>query len=312
MAARVPGTAIYLDDVVVTGKTEEEHLSNLEEVLSRLERAGLRLNRSKSAFMLPCVEYLGHRISAEGIQPTQEKVRAVIQAPPPTNVSQLRSFLGAINYYSKFLPNLSSVLAPLYKLLQKVVKWTWGPDQIRAFEHAKSLLTSSGVLTHYDPSKLLVLACDASPYGLGAVLSHRFEDGSEKPVAFASRSLASAERKYAQLDKDALAIIFGVKKFNQYLLGREFTILSDHQPLKHLFDDTKSIPILASARIKRWALILSAYDYKVEYKQGKHHANADALSRLPLPETIKEVNTPGETVLLLETLQIKPVDVKQV
>ena len=122
----VPGTAIYLDDVVVTGKTEEGHLTNLEEVLNRLERAGLRLNRSKSAFMLPCVEYLGHRISAEGIQPTQEKVRAVIEAPTPTNVSQLRSFLGAINYYSKFLPNLSSALVPLYKLLQKAVKWVWG------------------------------------------------------------------------------------------------------------------------------------------------------------------------------------------
>ena len=191
---------MYIDDILVTGKSEEEHLQTVDEVLSRLEAAGLRLKRDKCTFMLPSVEYLGHTISAEGLQPTTEKVRAIVDAPAPQIVSQLRSFLGWVNYYGKFLPKLSSTLAPLYRLLEKQVKWIWGADQDMAFQAAKMQLTSQCLLVHYDPQKELLLSCDASPYSIGAVLSHQMEDGSERPVAFASRSLSPAEKKYAQLD----------------------------------------------------------------------------------------------------------------
>ncbi len=125
------------------------------------------------------------------------------------------------------------------------------------------------------------------------------EDGSEKPIAFASRSMSPTEKKYAQLDKEGLAIIFGVKKFHQYLFGRHFTIVSDHKSLEHLFGKPRAVPPLASARIHRWALTLGAYDYSIVYRPGKDHANADLLSRLPLPESPREVPLPGETVLLL-------------
>ena len=272
----------------------------------------MRLKRNKCRFMLAKVEYLGHTISREGLQPTESKVRAIENAPAPTNVSQLKSFLGLVNYYGKFLPNLATTMAPLYSLLQKTTPWSWDPQQQAAFSAAKRQLTSSTLLVHYSSQRSLLLACDASPYGVGAVLSHRMEDGSDKPIAFASRSLSSAEKGYAQLDKEALAIVFGVTKFRQYLLGRTFTILSDHKPLMYLFGETKGVPAMASARVQRWALTLSAYQFTIQYKKGHGHANAYVLSRLPLPDAPTQVPTPGDTVLLLEMLNSSPVTAQKI
>ena len=165
-------------------------------------------------------------------------------------ISQLKSFLGLINYYCKFLPNLSNTLAPLYRLLQKNMKWYWRPEQQQAFQTAKKSLTSDCLLVHFDPSKRLILACDASPYGIGAVLSHQMENGHDKPIAFTSRILAPAERKYSQLEKEGLAVVVGVKQFHQYLFDREFTIVSDHKPLQHLFSESRVTLTLASACIQ--------------------------------------------------------------
>ena len=175
----------------------------------------------------------------------------------------------------------------------------------------KSLLESPNLLVHFDGSKPLILACDASPYGVGAVLSHVI-DGSERPVAFASRSLAPAEKQYLQLDKEALAIIFGVKHFHQYIYGRSFTIVSDHRLLMHLLSPSKATPVMASARLQRWALLLGAYDYKIAYKAGENHSNADALSHLPLPTTPSVVPTPPETIHLMEHLSMGPVSAVQI
>ena len=298
----LPHTCVYIDDILVTGSTEAEHLQNLDRVLSRLKSAGIRLKKQKCAFMQPYVEYLGHQISAEGLKPAAEKVRAIVDAPTPNDITQLKSFLGMLSYYSKFLPNMATRLAPLYALLRKQSEWQWGPVQAKAFQQAKDLLMSSDLLHHYDPEKPVVVSCDASPYGVGAVLSHRSEDG-ERPIAFASRSLSAPERRYSQLDKEALAIVFAVKRFHQYLFGRRFTILSDHRPLKYLLGETRGIPTLASARVQRWALLLSAYDYVIDYRPGSKHANADVLSRLPLPDEPATVPLPGELVCLVEMMQ---------
>ena len=135
------------------------------------------------------------QISAEGLQPTGEKVRAIKEAPPPNNVSQLRSFLGLVNYYGKFLPHLASTLAPLYSLLQKTKSFFWGAAQDKAFNKAKKLLTSQNLLVHFDATRELVLSCDASPYGLRAVHSHRTSDGTDQPIAFACRTLSKAEQR---------------------------------------------------------------------------------------------------------------------
>lgn len=307
----LPGVCLFLDDILVSGENDQQHLTNLSAVLQKLASAGMKLKPDKCFFMLQEVEYLGHKISAKGLEPIPEKVRAIVEAPAPRNVSQLKSFLGMLNYYAKFLPNLSTCLAPLYSLLQKKNHWSWGEKQRKAFEEAKTLLTSSSVLTHYDPSKPLILACDASPYGLGAVLSHKVGED-ELPIAFASRSLAPAEKNYAQIDKEALAIVFGVRHFHQYLFGRHFTIKSDHKPLQHLLGERKGIPVMASGRIQRWALTLSAYNYTVQYVPGKDNANADGFSRLPLSEQPREVPMPQELVYLLEGLEISPVTVDQI
>ena len=227
----IPRVCVYIDDILVTGATEEEHLANLAQVLQRLESAGMRLKREKCAFLLKSVSYLGHVISEEGLHTAESKVKAVVEAPDPRNISEVRSFLGMVNYYGKFLPNLATTLSPLYCLLRQTTAWHWGPKQKKAFRTVKNLLKWSQVLTHYDDRLPLLLECDASPYGLGAVLSHEMPDGSERPVCFASRALSKAEQNYSHLDKEALAIIFGVKKYHQYLFGRQFEIKTDHKPL---------------------------------------------------------------------------------
>ena len=186
-----------------------------------------------------------------------------MEAPPPKNVAQLKAFLGLVNYYAKFLKNVASILAPLYKLLHKNAHWTWGSEQQSVYEQIKEQLKSDSVLIHYDPTKIVTLSCDASPYGLGAVLSHITQDNVEQPIAFASRTLSPAEKHYAQLDKEGLAIIFSLKKFHQYLQGRHFIVHSDHKPLTHLFNPSRATPVMASARIQRWALTIGMYDYEI-------------------------------------------------
>ena len=303
----IPDVVVYLDDILVAGKTETEHLKRLDQVLARLQEAGLRLSKKKCLFMASSVDYLGHRIDAHGLHPLPEKVRAVEDAPAPQDVAQLRSYLGLLSYYSKFLPNLSTVTGPLHQLLSASRAWRWGPEEEKAFQASKQLLVSSQLLVHYDPSLELILSCDASAYGLGAVLSHKLPDGSEKPIAFASRTLSATEKKYAQLEKEGLACVFGVKRFHSYLFGRSFTLCTDHKPLIGLFDEGRAIPAQASARIQRWALTLAAYHYVLAFKTTAQNGNADAMSRLPLPEPACEPPIPAETVLLMEHMNMSPV-----
>eukprot|EP00731_Ephydatia_muelleri_P000397 Em0001g397a len=293
----IPHVHVYIDDILVADSTEKEHLVTLEKVMSRLGECGIKLKRTKCKFMLPSLEYLGYHISGEGISPTKEKRRAIVDAPVPEDISQLKSFLGLVNYYSKFLPCLADTLAPLYKLLTKHQPWSWGADQAAAFQKAKFQLTSDVLLVHFDPSKKIALSCDASPYGIGVVLSHLQEDGSDRPIAYASRSLAPAEKNYSQIEKEGLAVVWGVKNFHQFLFGRQFVVYSDHKPLQFLFSETKPVPTMASSRIQRWALTLSAYNYQMVFRPGKNQGNADGLSRLPLAEAPEEVPTPGDTIL---------------
>ena len=309
----IQGVSVYLDDILITGSDNKSHLENLEQVLNRLESAKLRLNKTKCSFMQPRIEYLGHIIDDKGLHPTEKKIKAIKEAPRPENITQLRSFLGILNYYSKFLPNISAKLTPLYSLLAKNTRWFWSAEQEKSFILAKEALQKDSLLVHYDSSRALVLACDASQYGLGAVLSHIMDDGSERPIAYVSRTLNSAEKKYSQLEKEALAIIFGVTKFHHYLYGRHFQIESDHKPLAYLFNETRAIPQMASSRIQRWALTLSAYRYSIRHKAGKSLNNADALSRLPQQITTSEENCcPADLVLVMNQLSTTTVNAERI
>ena len=308
----IPGVMVYLDDILVAGEDEEQHLKRLDVVLQRLQNAGLRLKDSKCEFSVASVTYLEYRIDAEGLHPINEKIKGIQDAPEPRNVTELKSYLGLLSYYSRFLPHMSSNLAPLNQLLHKQAEWAWGDKQKQAFQLSKQLLLSSQTLAHFDPKLDIVLACDASTYGIGAVLSHRLADGTEKPVGFASRTLSTAEKKYSQMEKEGLACVFGVNRFRSYLYGHHFSLITDHKPLQSLLAGNKPVPVQASGRIQRWALTLASFEYTLEFRSTSKHSNADALSRLPLPEEPSKVPTPAELVLLIQHLEDASVTATQI
>eukprot|EP00731_Ephydatia_muelleri_P023522 Em0015g1105a len=310
----IPKVIVYIDDILITGSTDKEHLETLEKVLYKLKEAGIHLNKDKCFFLQESVVYLGYKIDKNGIHPLAEKVEAVKNAPEPKNITELKSYLGLLTYYSRFLPRMATMLAQLYRLLQAKIPWNWTQKEKMAFENSKNLLLSAKVLVHFDPNKELILACDASSYGVGAVLSHKMPDGTERPIAFASRTLSSAEKNYSQLEKEGLACIFGVKRFHLYLYGRNITIVTDHKPLLQLFDPQRGIPMQVSGRIQRWIMTLAVYKYKLVFKKTEEHGNADALSRLPMDgkQIEEEEEIPTELVLLFESLKDSPVDCSQV
>ena len=316
LTSDLPGVAVYLDDLLVSGVDANDHLANLERLLERLQSSGLRCRKEKCQFAQAKVEYLGHVLSHEGIS-MGNKVDAVRDMPIPKDVTGLRSFLGSVQFYSKFLPpNFSSIASPLYQLLRNGVAWKWGQSEQEAFDSLKQLLSSENVLAHFDPSIPLGIACDASSVGIGATLFHRYENGDERPIANVSKTLTASQRNYSQIQKEALAIIFALKKFYQYIFARRFILITDHKPLLALLDPTKPIPGLAANRLARWALFLSQFSYDIEYRQKKKHSNADALSRLPFgaddlfdnEEDMEDI----DVVCAIHTLesQIKPADSK--
>ena len=230
-------------------------------------------------------------MSGRGVETTEDKVRAILRAPEPSSVGQLRSWLGGINYYGMFLKDLSTVLAPLYVLLRQNQSWRWGDAERRAFEAGKALLLKPPAFAHFDPRYELELSADASPIGIGCVLSVITPAG-ERPVAFFSRTLNETERRYSQTDREALAVVAGVRKFHYFLADRSFQVQTNHKPLLGLIGEQKPLPLMASPRVVRWAMMLSAYDYRLEYRAGRLQGHCDAVSRLPLPDSLADVSSP--------------------
>ena len=276
--AGVPGVIVDIDDVLIGGKGNAEHDERLRQVLERMKEAGVTLNE-KCELATKKIKFLGHIITPEGISIDPEKVQAVADMPAPTDVPSLRRLLGMVNHVGKFAPNLAEVTQPLRELLKKDNDWTWGPQQQTAFETVKRLLTTSPTLQHYNPNKPTRVSADACTFGLGSVLLQKDEEG-WKPVFYASRSLTDTEQRYAQIEKEALAMTWACERFEDFLVGlKNFTIETDHKPLLSLMK-SKALDLL-TPRIQRFRMRMMRFSYELEFVAGKNLATADTLSRAP-------------------------------
>ena len=281
LIAGIPKCAAYLDDILITGTNELEHLQTLELVLSKLADFGFKCNPAKCMFFQDEVSYLGYVIDKHGKRPDPKRVEAIVKMPIPQNVKEMEAFIGKVNYYNKFISNFSNKCKPLNNLRQSNVKWHWNDECQEAFDNLRQEISSVTILVHFDSKLPIILATDASNHGLGAVIMHRYPDGSEYPIAHASKTLTVAEKNYSQIEKEAFSIVYGVKKFHQYLAGRSFELNTDHQPLLTIFNPSKGLPVSTANRLQRWAIFLMGYTYTIRYKSTHCHANADGLSRLP-------------------------------
>ena len=261
---------VYIDDLLcITNGTWEDHLEKLEEVLKRVQKAGLKVNAKKSFFGRPELEYLGYWVTRQGIQPLKKKVEAMSQIAPPTNRKQLRRFLGMVNYYRDMWVRRSEVLAPLTALTSEKKPFKWDDQCQKAFDTMKRILSKEVLLTYPDFNKPFDIHTDASDVQLGAVISQN-----EKPIAFYTRKLNPAQTRYTTTERELLAIVETLKEFRNILLGQQITIYTDHKNLCYKNFNTN--------RVMRWRLLLEEYGPTIKYIKGERNVVADALSRLDL------------------------------
>ena len=268
------------DDILVAGKSESEHDKNLRTCLNILKKNNLTINEQKCIWKAKEVNFYGHIISENGIKPTESKVAAVNAFPSPKGPKEVSSFLGLVTYLARFIPNLASETAPLRSLLCKDVEWKWGEKEEETFIKLKNLVTSSQVVAHFNPELDTGIIVDAGKCGLGAILVQTQKDKTIRPVQYASRTLSKQECRYSQTEKEALSVIYACEKFHMFLYGKEFEIITDHQPLTVLYSHSGK----PSPRILRWGLRLQSYDYRIKYIPGKLNP-ADMLSINPIPMT---------------------------
>lgn len=264
---------VYLDDIVVYASSLEEHATKLIKIFERLRLNNLKLQPDKCEFLRREVSYLGHIISNEGVKPNPIKIQAIKSFPRPQCIKSIKSFLGLVGYYRKFIQNFAKIAKPLTLLLKKDTPFVWTDDQEKSFEKFKDILMTEPLLQYPDFSKEFILTTDASNVAIGSVLSQGIIN-KDLPIAYASRTLNNTEQNYNTTEKELLAIIWSVNHFRPYLYGRKFKIVTDHKPLTWLFNCKDP-----GSKLVRWRLKLSEYDYEIVYKPGKINSNADALSR---------------------------------
>ncbi|KAG0820701.1 hypothetical protein G6F19_012320 [Rhizopus arrhizus] len=272
---------VYLDDIICFSSSFEQHILDLREILLRLREASLKIKLSKCCFASNRISFLGYILSPDGLHTDPDKVRAVASFPVPTNVETLRSFLGLAGYYRSFISKFSVLAAPLNALLAKDAPWVWSPLQQKAYEQLKTMLLTVPVLRFPDFSRPFELHTDgACSSGIGVILCQRDPRNHRAyAIAYASRSLTTAERNYGVSEVEALAIVWGIRKFAHYLTGTKFTVVTDHHALQFL-QNTRSSDL--RGRLARWALTLQQHDFTIVYRPGSQNTGPDALSRFPV------------------------------
>ena len=270
-----------IDDILIWGTKDDEHDRNLIKCMDRAEKIGMTLNFSKCIFKERQLTYLGHKLSRDGIQPDDAKIKAIYDMPRPIDKKGVQRLLGMVNYVAKFLPNTSAITAPLRELVKKNAHWKWSIEHTESFNRIKEMLVSKQCLVFYDVNKEVTLQVDACNTGLGAAL---LQDG--KPVAYASRSMTAAQRNYAIIEKELLAVLFGCERFHHYIYGKEVRVMSDHKPLEAIMKKPLSS---APPRLQRMLLRLQKYNIVLSYKAGKEMILADTLSRAHIEETDSEI-----------------------
>lgn len=273
------GVVVHMDDIVIFGKNIKEHDNRLHNVLKSLKDHGITLNKKKCQFALTELKFLGHIIGENGVKADPELIEAIKEFRPPCSVTEVRQFLGMVNQITKFVPNAAEQTTQLRQLLRKDNAFMWTEAHQNNFESLKTLITTTPILAIYNTNYKTRVSADASSYGIGGVLEQQQLDGTWKPVIYCSKSLSDVQKRYAQIEKESLAIMWTCTRLQQYLIGKQFTIFTDHKPLIAILK-TKPINELTS-RLQRFRMHMVNFDYDIEYVPGKDFFTADALSRTP-------------------------------
>ena len=279
---------VYIDDILIYSRTFDEHLRHLDLVLNRLVSAGAVIKPSKCVFASDTITYLGHIISEHGISPDEDKISGVANYPTPTNVTEVKSFVGMCSYFRKFVLQFAQIAGPMIFLTRKNVSFLWS-----SFQKLKIALISSPVLAHFDVTANIEVHTDASGFGLGACLIQK-RDGKERPLAYASRALTGPESRYSVTEQECLAVVWAIKKFRPYLYGRYFKVVTDHCALCWLMSRKEP-----AGRLSRWSIVLQENNFDIVYRSGKSHPDADALSRAPVEKPTQPFDDDLETLVCM-------------